>query len=196
MATETSEEFDFMGDGMKDLAMRMGEIDKQLAEIADSDKPKTSEEKNVVPNALPEPDFLDSTASFVSDEYLDDEDAGSGLAEMQRELQEFEALEASAKTELALTPEKAGRKVEKRITVALLKPSQTSSVGISMKTSKGVTKIVAIAQQGLCASTDLKTGLELLEINGVSIKNAKHARHMIQNAPKNVLIVAAQVVQE
>jgi hypothetical protein len=201
MATETSEDYDFMGDGMKDLAMRMGEIDKQLDEIAESEKPKTPEEKNdvVLNNALPVPNFEDSRASIVSDEFLDDEDGESGLAEMQRELEEFEALEASAKAERgALTPPEktGGRKVEETISVAVLKPSPTSSVGISMKTSKGVTMIVAIAQQGLCASTDLKPGLELLEINGVPIKNAKHARFMIQNAPKNVLIVAAQMVQE
>jgi C-terminal processing protease CtpA/Prc len=196
-AVSESEDFDFMGDSsMKDLAMRMGDIDKQLDEINEIEKKSNDSSPQKDTRALDDQmlaaQFEDSRTSIVSDVVLDDDD--EALEDLQGELKEFEAMQKEAA--LAASPNNPPSTQMDTVSATVLKTSPTSPIGISMKTVQGVTRIVSIAENGLLASTALKPGFIIHEINGVNIKNAKHARYMIENAPEKVTIVTQVVMAE
>ena len=87
--------------------------------------------------------------------------------------------------------EQGGKTIQKKsITVTLSKPSKDSTLGISMKTSKRITRIVSISDEGLLAGSGLKPGFQLKQVNGETLTNARHARHCIQTAPDEVKILA------
>jgi len=136
---------------------------------------------------LPSSAFEDSTTSMVSDtEVINDDGQPNGaLAEMQEELRAAEQQQQEQAHEN--TESKSKNRV---VSVVVTKPSTDSPIGISMKTSKGVTRIVAINESGLLKDTNLRAGLALDTINGVKIKSAKHARSLIQACTKKVKIVA------
>ena len=153
--------------------------------------------------------FDDSRFSVFSDFELD----GDDLASLQGELAAFEKMEITTKAanNAASTAEVNGtsngttneqqspkkkRIVEETISAMIRKPTPESPIGISMKTVKRITRIVAIAEDGLLADTKLKPGLELIEINGVVIRNAKHARYLIQNSKDELTLVGQKVREE
>lgn len=86
--------------------------------------------------------------------------------------------------------------VMKSITVALTKPSKEWQLGLSMKTSNGITRIVSISDDGLLVGSGLEPKQQLVEVNGVVLKNARHARHVIQSSPDEVTIVALHIGEE
>ena len=236
---DPNEDLDFLGNGsMKDIAMGMGAIDKLLAEITDmEEKPRESARESNVDGESPEGDDSnqmenyanllteakglqmadeDSTASIISDTDVYADDYGSGVADLQGELKEFEESQRQAVAEAAaaraeiqrreeagmnstvpstakndpVTPAAAIRQV---VSVTVVKPTPASVVGISMKSSKGTTRIVSIFESGLLAGTALGPGMELVEINDVAVKSARHARVLIQIAPDKVTIVAREI---
>jgi predicted metalloprotease with PDZ domain len=191
--------------------MKMGDLDKVLDEITDMDVKekkssahddvakgswnindvKTKESSRQYPSS-----FEDSTASIVSDEIVDD-DGCSGpseaLAQMQQELKEAEERQKKEAAEAAATASTASLLVQatddKVVTATIFKPTPESPIGISMKTSNGVTRIVSVSETGLLKDSDLRSGLQMVEINGVEVKNAKHARYLIQACQDKVTIV-------
>lgn len=232
---------------MKDLALRMSEIDKQLDEITSSDpskngnKNKSNNEseqnrdstsstrtetagnskgrKNVGVEFTPESlaagggstekytygkesnggvmisTFDDSRFSVFSDFELD----GDDLVSLQGELAALETLDENVKTATATgISDKNGkaRVVEATVSETITKPTPESPIGISMKTVKRITRIVAIAEDGLLADTNLRPGLELVSINGITIRNAKHARYLIQNSKKELTLIAQKIIQD
>jgi hypothetical protein len=209
---DVSEEFDFGDSSMNFLVMRMGEIDKELAEITEleNESNETEQPENKSPQKV-KISFEDLGASNASDFDFENDDDDGALASLQGELEEFEALEEHAKEERAMAKEEPmtieepttkeepmaiARTVESTISATVLKPSPTTPVGISMKTSKGVTMIVSISEKGLLPNTSLQAGYEIVQINGVNVKNAKHARYIIQNAPEKVTFVTQPIHYE
>ena len=193
------EEYDF-GGGVDDIVLKMGVIDKELAEISrmeekanspEREKPMApyEEEKDGDPNRL----FDVSTVSQVSD--IDFDDDTGNLASLQGELEEFEKLEfekleaqARKEREMRMTPTTGENpeiaRLQGHVSVTVVKPNPSSPIGLSMKTVKGITRIVNISESGLLANSDLQVGLRLIEVNDIRIKNAKHARCIIQTSPK------------
>ena len=205
---EISEEFDmsFANGSMRDLAMRMKDIDKQLDDFASLDKSK-SKELGASRTSLSE----------MSDRTVDDDD---GLDEMRKELLEIQTAEEIYRAEggghhAAATftatsdghyrqesappmesKDPPGGRVEHRITATVIKPSPTNPIGLSMKTTNGVTRIVGIVEGGLVAQSSLQIGYELITINDVLVRNAKHARLLIQQAHDKVTIVTQQFSED
>ena len=88
----------------------------------------------------------------------------------------------------------SGKKlIETTVVATATKPSPTSPVGISMKTSKRITRIVGISENGLLANSNLRVGQIIVQVNDITIKNAKHARYIIQNATSTVKFEAKQI---
>jgi len=192
---EESEEFDFLGNGsMKDLAMRMNEIDKEIEAIAEVDK--GTPEKEGSSNGSPKKNFYDNpkeasveVEDIVLDE-SDDDDGDAGLEDLQKEMKEFEAQQVKHE-QAPVTKFRT-----ETISASCVKPKQSSPVGISMKTSKGITKLVAINPKGLLAQSKLRPGMQLLQVNGVKIKNAKYAKTVIESLHGTITLVAATLPPE
>lgn len=197
---EASEEFDFLGNSsMKDLAMRMNEIDKEIEAIAEVDKgtPRKAERMPGSPakNYYETPD---DAAAAIEDVVIDDDgdddddfDADAGLEDMQKEMKEFEAQQVQQEQAPTAKPF-----VSETISASCIKPSQSSAIGISMKTSKGVTLILAVNPKGLLAKSSLRPGMQLLQVNGVNIKNAKYAKSIIDSHHGTITLVAKTVPPE
>jgi hypothetical protein len=196
---EVDEEFDFLQGSMKDLAMRMGEIDDVLAEIAGSEETKHEKEKEqeevegeeespVKEDTITILPPVDTSYDDVEDDCDDDVDSDDGgLTDLQGELRQFEEMDKTHQLD-AVLGEESTKLVETPVMATVHKPAPTSPLGISMKTSKGITTIVALAESGLLAKTDLRVGHILVKINSIYIKNAKHARYIIQNAAGKVCL--------
>mmetsp|Transcript_130887 Transcript_130887/g.195025 ORF Transcript_130887/g.195025 Transcript_130887/m.195025 type:complete len:215 (+) Transcript_130887:123-767(+) len=214
MADLSESEFDFLQGSMKDLAMKMGEIDDVLAEITAPEETKNDkekeeelekerEEKDDVPEAPIKEESVLATVNTsyvdVEDTYDDDSDDDGdddgGLTDLQGELRQFEEMDKTHQLD-AVMGGQSPTLVETPITVIVHKPSPTSPLGISMKTSKGITRIVGLSESGLLSKTELREGQLLVKINGIYIKNAKHARYIIQNATNKVILEAKQVSEQ
>ena len=65
-----------------------------------------------------------------------------------------------------------------------------------MKTSKGVTVIVSINSEGLMYNSTLKPGHKLVKVNGIEVKNARHARVIIQSAASKVVVEVLEEIQD
>jgi hypothetical protein len=183
-----SEDFEFLGGSLNELAMKMGDIEKILEEINNEEKRSTDKEKKSSDDEYDEYDnptrFQDSCLSVISDTEVITDDAPDGfLAKMQEELREAD--EQQEKGRYPIITDNG-----KEVSVTVKKSTKESPVGISMKTSKGVTRIVTIVEGGLLMNTPLRGGLRLMEINGVGVQNAKHARQLIQEAESIVTITA------
>jgi hypothetical protein len=182
-----------------------------------SDSPSTAATLESPVAATVAASYDESATSLFSDGdvYVDD---GADILDLQGELKAAEESERQAKEErmkaaelkrqcianrktvygtwVEGTTDEAGggeKNIKKSITVAVNKPSKDSSVGISMKTSKGITRIVAISDDGLLAGSGLEEKQQLVEVNGVAIKNARHARQLIQTATEEVKMVALYI---
>lgn len=227
-----ADDLDFLGNGsMKDIAMKMGDIEKVLAELSTEldDTPKSSSTSsrgdddnkkrtgdtavraasndNIVAvgaaTTATAASYEESATSLLSDGDVYADDTNTAVSDMQKELAAFDELERQAKAEREAAAKKRQECIAARtttrgtvegsdktsITVTVTKPDKSSPLGMSMKTSKGVTRIVSIMEHGLLAGSGLQEANELVEINGTAIKNAKHARHIIQAAPTDVKIV-------
>jgi predicted metalloprotease with PDZ domain len=179
-----TEDMDFLGNGsMMDLVMKMGDLDRVLDEISQID---TNGQK--------------STTNFSDDVVdIDDSEVGSvALVQMQRELllAEQRTEESPRRNREGNLPPSTSRFVMetaekgKLVTAVAVKPSQDCLLGIRMKKSNGVTMIVNIRDTGLLNDSDLRPGMELVSINDEPIKNAKHAKGLIQGSSARVKIVA------
>lgn len=197
MAEDESENFDFLGNSsMKDLAMRMNELDKEIEAISAAETGSHDQEgqngirspKGKTYNFYETPDEIstDQMLAFAEgDRYDDDDDdADAGLEDLQKEMQQIEAQQEQ--TPLVLKEGEA-------VMATCVKPTLTSSIGISMKTSKGLTTIVGIAPNGLLAKSDLQPNMQLLQVNGCTIKNAKHAKFLIESHPGSITILARRI---
>jgi hypothetical protein len=207
---------DFLGNGsMKDIAMKMGDIDKVLDEINRiDDKPERSgsEQKgdcNVISNQDAVANPADNSRAYsgsngpkdiVFDTDDDDEELADlsevDLAQMQAELKQADD-DGEKQQRKQQSPPPPTTNLGKIVTVIVTKPTPESPLGISMKTSKGITWIVGIADTGLLKGSDLRGGLtmRIQTVNGTPIKNARHARSLIQGSQKKVKIVAQEVKQ-
>lgn len=87
-------------------------------------------------------------------------------------------------------------KPHKKVIATCVKPEPTSKVGISMKTSKGVTTIVSINPDGLMHGSTLREGHKLVKVNGIEVKNARHARVIIQSAASKVVVEVLEEIKE
>jgi hypothetical protein len=230
-----NEDLDFLGNGsMKDILLRMGDIDKVIAEITDmEDEPRKSSasgtgsdikrgshqddtsdpnehkentesvdgKNRIIPSSLT---YDDSTASIISDTDVYADNYGNGVANLQGELQKFEESQRQAATEerehgqpeniVSLVAQGTNQRPFRRsVSVSIVKPTPDSVVGISMKSSKGVTRIISLLENGLLVDTALDAGMELVEVNGISVTSARHARFLIQSAQDEVTFVAIEV---
>lgn len=220
---------DFLGDGsMKDIAMKMGDIDKVLDEIhlLDDEKPNRSGVKDAAATNLDKSSSAQGSPTAVIhsnavtdddfDEADDDDDediAGmsiAALAQMQAELKQVEEAEREMQEQqkqkqqmqapppppLSAPPQQT--MLGATVTAIATKPTPDSRIGISMKTSKGLTWIVGISESGLLKDSDLRGGKTMLlkSINGVPIKNARHARTLILGSQRKVKIVAQEVLKQ
>lgn len=226
-----NDDFDFLGnESMKEIMIRMGDIDKVLAEITDmEEQPRKSaiggnmkkgetledNDPNVIEikESVQTLSYDDSTASVISDTDIYADDYGSGVANLQGELKEIEnshrqaaAFAVQAEAACAVDEEREQDNIvphlvslpkeqtfRQSVSVSIVKPTPDSAVGISMKSSKGVTRIVSILDKGLLVDTALDAGMELVEVNGISVTSARHARFLIQAAVDNVTFVARRV---
>jgi len=184
---DDGDEYEFDGNSsIKDLIARMGDIDKAIEDIHDLEKKR----ENVPGNGTPAKgfDFSDTPTgretavevedfAFVSEDEDDDDDcdAEAGLADMQKEMQLVEEQEHSF--------------VEEIITVSCTKPTPESAIGISMKSSRGVTRIVGVNPEGLLADSKLRADLQLVSVNGMPVKNGKHAKDLIGIHPRDIVLV-------
>ena len=115
------------------------------------------------------------------------------MQEELREAEEMQHQENQASQNTRIPPTQGP---ENEVSVTVKKPTPDTPIGISMKTSKGVTRIVGILENGLLKNTKLRGGLEIVQINGVGVKNAKHARILIQAANDTVTIEARDLSVE
>lgn len=193
MTEDESENFDFLGNSsMFDLAMRMNELDKEIEAISAVDRAREGKiigsPRGKNNNFYETPEEVSTDQMHVveeSDKYDDDDDdADAGLEDLQREMQQFEAEQEHAPIQL---------QEGEVITAKCIKPTLTSPIGISMKTSKGLTTIVGVAPNGLLANSDLRPNMQLLQVNGCAIKNAKHAKFIIESHPGSITIVARRI---
>ena len=182
-------------------------------------------DKNVPPKssaAVVESSYDDSSVSLFSDGDVYGDGGGDDVADLKGELMAADEADRQAKEErLRLaelkkqcilnrttvhgtweeTPdggEEQGRQTtqKKSIIVTLIKPFKDCPLGISMKTSKRITRIVSISDDGLLAGSGLKAGFQLKQVNGETFTNARHARTLIQNASDEVKIMAVYTETE
>lgn len=179
-------------------------IENTSTDIETGEKTKSIGDKDT-DGGLTQPSFNDSMGpDYSDDEIIDDSGVGNeGLAQMQAELLQAEKDDIEKQQQrqernplLSAPGSTVQDRVEKEELVAAIavKPTQECPVGMSMKTSKGVTTIVGILDTGLLKDSRLRAGMELIQVNGVQIKNAKHARHLIQASAKRVKILAVDRV--
>mmetsp|Transcript_29 Transcript_29/g.84 ORF Transcript_29/g.84 Transcript_29/m.84 type:complete len:214 (+) Transcript_29:537-1178(+) len=204
---DVSEPFEWASGSMKDLAERMNDIDKQLDEIVDDggrDRLNQSKDSDDSTDDDVHGEVYSSTSpqvisggtnntSFIDDSDDDEEserDYDLALDDLQSELNEISVAAAAAMAESPskTSSERPEAAIDTIVTATIRKPTKESTVGISMKTVRGVTRITGIKSDGLLAATSLKPGYEILVINNVKVKNAKHARHLIQEASSGVVI--------
>ena len=215
MSTDISEDLDlsFANGSLNDLAMRMGDLDKELDEIAmvgiHGDKATTTtnkdydhnqDEVNKRPNeVVPHHHHALELSAGDGLEFSDQED-DDGLDDLTKELGKLDAAACQEKQERVKdkSPEQAPplavattnattttsttlESTTTTVTAAIFKPSPDSSVGISMKTSKGMTMIIKITPGGLASNnTELQVGMQIVSIDDTPIRNARHARELIQ----------------
>jgi len=181
-------------------------------------------DQNLVPKssaAVVESSYDDSSVSLFSDGDVYGDGGDDDVADLKGELMAADEADRQAKEErLKLAElkkqcianrtavygtweesvhgkEEQGTTIQKKsITVTLTKPSKDSPLGISMKTSKSITRIVSISDEGLLAGSGLKPGFQLKQVNGETLKNARNARHLIQTAPDEVKILAVYKEEE
>ena len=212
-------EINEIGSGKVGVGSKSTNTDGINVALSDS-APKTDRNSTVDPNvsrtksstAVAEPSYDESCASVFSDGDVYGDGGGNNVAGLQGELMAADEADRQAKEERLKAAEmrkqciesrtkvygtweesldgQEGKKVKKSITITLTKPTKESALGISMKTSKGVTRIVSISDEGLLAGSGLKPMYELKEVNGEELKNARHARSLIQAATDEVKIVA------
>ena len=219
---------DFFGDGsMKDITMKMGDLDKVLDEIhqLDEEKPESSDVKQAAANLDKESEnkgvslsahdspaaVIHSIAATDDDDHDDDDDdyiagmSSDALAQMQAELKQVEEAEREMQEQQKQAPPPPPLSVlhqqtlmGKTVSAIATKPTPDSSIGISMKTSKGLTWIVGVSENGLLKDSDLRGEMTMLlkSINGVPIKNARHARTLIVGSQRKVKIVAQEVLKQ
>jgi hypothetical protein len=213
---EEEEIFDWADGSMKELAMKMDDIDRELAEIAAVGN-ETNSADVTSRSSDPDPaDYADSRLVLVSNDYSDrnldnvaEDSTRMGLDELKEELEAFQATAAaedeSRKVQVASEPSPSPqtiknnsnfRTVETTITATVTKATPTTSIGISMKTTKGVTRIVEISPTGLLKDTSLRSGFEMLRVNGADGINAKHFKNLIRAALFEVTIEARMFVEE
>jgi hypothetical protein len=220
MSTEVSDDFDlsFANGSMKELAMRMGDLDKELDEIAIMSNGNTGNTKKVddndddddneKPKEVPSPKHSEMSADdgLVFSDGEDEDDDDDGLDDLTKELQHLDAAAVEEKEErVKNSPKKATSVVAipesspappfnpttttSSITVTIYKPTPTSPVGISMKTTKGKTIIVAFAPGGICANhATLKVGMQIQKINHMPIRSARDTRELIRACRSEVHI--------
>jgi hypothetical protein len=216
MSEDPSNEFDFLADGsMRELAMKMDLIDQQLADLTTDTSSSNiqADTSNNASNMLEYStadldDYVDADDGAISslqqelqqaqeaaDHDKKEEAATSKPSEPQpREMAPPVAAVLSgagtpaggvAPTATAVIVD--GKKCHHYI-ISAIKPEPTAKVGISMKTSKGHTLIVAVTADGLLAGKGLKEGHKLIKVNGIDVKNARHARVLIQSAATKVSV--------
>lgn len=193
--------------------MRMDEIDKEIAAIEEVDKgtPNKQKPEGTAAGSPPRKNFYDTpeeataeVEDIVVEEDDDgeddddiDEDADAGLEDLQKEMKELEAQQVVPQQEPATQKEQAPKEfVRETISATCVKPTQSSAVGISMKTSKGITRIVAINPKGLLAKSRLRPGLQLIQVNGVNVKNARYAKSIIDSHHGTITLVAQSMPPE
>lgn len=182
---ENDDDFDFLGNSsMKELALRMDEIDKEIEAIAEVDK-KTPEKK-IDSTFYETPEAAAAIEKKLSEDrdnktigINDDEEEDESLAITQLQ-NEIKALERKDSPKLNDTV----------ITATARKATPTAPIGIAMKTKERITRIVGISPDGPLAHTSLEPGLQLTMVNGIEIKNARHAQYLIQQSPESVTFVA------
>mmetsp|Transcript_111475 Transcript_111475/g.322278 ORF Transcript_111475/g.322278 Transcript_111475/m.322278 type:complete len:196 (-) Transcript_111475:209-796(-) len=190
---DDAEDFDFEGNAsMQMLMARMGEIDKAIDDIKQVDKVSStgdglspedeppSVQRNTFNSGNIVRDVVLGGSDDDDDDFGEDEDGDAGLADLQQEMKNFDAEQiqnqAGSDSIIATCSKKLG-----------------SPIGISMKTSKGVTKIVAINPSGLLAGSQLRPDLKLQSVNGISVKNAKHAKFLIDSVAGSLTLVAKEM---
>ena len=203
-------EFEDLAQGsMKELVLKMDDIDKQLEEITGM--------QSSTPNVGGRDSrFLDSERDFeCDDEALTDlkaelqevqeaahppikevpeedhaeepkKEPEAPPAPMPEETKEPEAAPAAPEAAPVENGGAVNRSSRTTVSATVIKPLPTSTLGISMKTIGGITRIVGIDENGLLASSNLRPGLEMVRVNDTYIKNAKHARLLIQRATDKV----------
>jgi hypothetical protein len=217
MSTEVNDEFDmsFANGSLKDLAMRMGDLDMELDEIAtvsngkngnknkvaddgkvEDDYDEDNDDDDATPKEMPVVDALE----FSDGEDEDDDD--DGLDDLTKELQQMDAAHAASCEEkeemvaatavvaadtVAAAPE-SSKATMMTMTATVVKPTPDSSIGLSMKTSKGMTVIIKMNPDGIVSQTNLQVGMKIIRINDTPIRNARHARELIQASPTEVII--------
>ena len=241
-----SEDLDlsFANGSFKDLAMRMGDLDKELEEIAlvsnggnkantntntnkmddddddykndyDDDDDDDKRPSNKVHHSHP----LEMSAGDDGLEYVSDQEDDDGLDDLTKELRNLDAAACQAKQERVLKhtdnsssrpsqqeqqplilmadatlssppPIKSTTTTTTTVTATIFKPTPDASIGISMKTSKGITLIIKITPGGLMSNTCvfLQVGMRIVSINDKLIRNARHARELIQMSRMEVSI--------
>jgi len=179
MADE-SENFEYDGnDSINDLIARMGAIDKAIEDIHDLDKKKDIGTPAKGSNFMDTPEEkADEVEDMAFEDDDDDDDVEAGLEDMQKEMQ------------LVDEEKKKGQVKNEFVTVSCVKPTPEAAIGISMKTSKGITKIVSVNPVGLLAKSQLVPIMQLISVNGMPIKNAKHAKWLIDMEPRQIVLVA------
>jgi hypothetical protein len=214
---DEEEIFDWADGSMKELAMKMDDIDKELADIAAVDNKTDSADVTASRSSDPDPaDYADSrhvlVSNYDSDRNLDnlvEDSTHMGLDELKEELEAFQAAAAAEdeSRKVQIAPEQSPssqpiksssnvRSVDTNITATVTKLTPTTSVGIAMKTTKGVTRIVQISPTGLLKDSSLRSGFEMLRVNGTDGKNAKHFKNLISEALFEVTIEARMFVEE
>ena len=209
MSEHDEDELDFLGGSMKDLMAKMGEIDATLDDIQNID----TEKKSTTPKSST---FIDVHDTFEDDDDDDDHQDEGKLDDLAKELNAaaqdddkwavpaFKSSTTSTPTPNPVTPQDPMSvplprgimpvtEVETIVTETVTKPSPDTAVGISMKTSKGKTRIVGLNPNGLLMQSGdckLKVGYEIVSINGQKIQNGRQARHIIMTTPDKVTIEA------
>lgn len=112
---------------------------------------------------------------------------------MTKELQPLDAAHAAASEEMeaaadVAAPESTTAPERTTTTVTIFKPTPHTSVGISMIISKGITLIIKVTPGGLTSNTHLQVGMQIVSIIDMFIRNARHARELIQTSRIEVSI--------
>jgi hypothetical protein len=179
---DDGEDYDFEGNAsMIDLIARMGDIDKAIEDINDLEKAAVKKSENAHINGSLTEEVANEVEDVVvdgaeDDDDDDDDDVDAGLADLQKEIKMVEELQEQSF-------------VEEIFTVSCVKPTPESAIGVSMKSSKGVTRIVSVNPLGLLANSELRPNMRLASVNGIEVKNAMHAKHLINIHPTVVVLV-------
>jgi C-terminal processing protease CtpA/Prc len=187
---DDGEDYDFEGNAsIIALMAKMGDIDKALEDIHDIEneaKRRGEKAQDGSPtkgsNFYETPEeaakrFEDVAVDTDDDDYNeddDDDDVDAGLEDLQKEIQTVEEQESF---------------VEETFTVCCVKPTPATPIGVSMKSSKGVTRIIGVNPSGLVAKAHLQPNVRLVSVNGEAVKNAKHAKFLIGRQEADVVLL-------